>query len=487
MKYIDIFVAGSKTVNEYRDILKIIASELNVENKLKGKKIIVRMCDYRDLGDNQKKYDNYIKRVANVFFVVVDGLFGEVTKTEMTLAADKYGEERQSKIKVFVKGNKDDENANKEIYKTINELLGDGQYGVDFPDQKDFKTKAKKYIKQYIDEANKKEKQISIMRKIFAAMVIVAVMIGGFFLHSLMPKDTTLLFAGGGSAKNLINSEYGLELSQYTKNSLYVNMPSGNSWQLVKEDLLHKDSPTSFNFKPIAVSAAEANDSVFLPSGYDYEKFCEKGRIISVKIGYDELVVYMGDSLAKKYPDSTISKQQLSQLIAEQKQTKKLGLKTVAHVYTTEIASGTYKGYRDVLGIADLDSVDKILYGSETNLKSVAEAHGGEMKVLLLASEFYKPGGMDNLSMVKKAIVDEEGKAYRKPVYLYFAAEVDASKNNTVLIIPDYIVDLLTRIQRNAKENETEIDVSIIKNNRVERPSCSGLIVDFKSLKPVSK
>ena len=145
MKYIDIFVAGSKTVNEYRDILKIIASELNVENKLKGKKIIVRMCDYRDLGDNQKKYDNYIKRVANVFFVVVDGLFGEVTKTEMTLAADKYGEERQSKIKVFVKGNKDDdENANKEIYKTINELLGDGQYGVDFPDQKDFKTKAKK-------------------------------------------------------------------------------------------------------------------------------------------------------------------------------------------------------------------------------------------------------------------------------------------------------------------------------------------------------
>ena len=88
MKYIDIFVAGSKTVNEYRDILKIIASELNVENKLKGKKIIVRMCDYRDLGDNQKKYDNYIKRVANVFFVVVDGLFGEVTKTEMTLAAD---------------------------------------------------------------------------------------------------------------------------------------------------------------------------------------------------------------------------------------------------------------------------------------------------------------------------------------------------------------------------------------------------------------
>lgn len=481
MKYIDIFVAGSKTVDKYRDILKVVAGELNVENKLKGKNIAVRMCDYRDLGDNQKDYNRFIISDANVLFVVVDGQLGVVTKEEMQLAAEKYGDNRQSQIKVFVKGKEDDdENVNKDIYNTIKDLLGDGKYGVDFMDKKDFKTKAKRYIKQYIDRANKKEKQESLMKKIFAAMITIVFLIGGFYLHSLMPKDPVLLLAGGGSANNMIEDEYDINLQSYAENSLYVNMPSGDSWTLIKEDLLHNDND-SLNFKPISLSASEATTKDFLPSGYTENDFQnKKGNVISVEIGDENLVVYMSESIAKEngYTD-TITQSQLVEIITKHKKDNSYLL------FTTEQNSGTYMEYKKVIGV-DLDSVERNPYGSQTNLRAEIinlKKEDKANKVVLLGSKYYQAIIDKDLNMKGFVVVDDlTNEAVKKSIYLYFVAESNGGEDSSILNIPPQIVEFLRLIKKRAEENNMKLDAlnldKINSNNQVKKKLiCKKLII----------
>lgn len=473
MKSIDIFVAGAKNLDEYRDALKILANELNVENKLKNKNVLVRMCDYKDIGDNQKDYDAFITHnAAGLFAIVVDD-FGVETQKELKLAAQRFAKSKRSMVKVFIKKSADKEKMEL-IYSFIKLILGEGQYGEEFKDVTEFKSRAKKYLKNYIRDAHRTEKSNNKFLKIGVILAAVIIAIGGFLMNNLIPEDNILLVVGGGSAKNMLANEYEVDIKNRA-NTIDVDMPSGNTWILIAEDLLYgKDKDRNLiKYKPISLSASKATEKDLL---IEANKAYMIGSIIEVFLGYDDLVLYLDSSVANERGlKNVITKQQFTDLLKESRDRN-------WNLFCTRPGSGTLKAYEELsnTNFKDLD-LDTIVYHNRVNLKEVCRIENKKVDapVMLMGSECYAPIDIDKYNLVPLKIYEDVqlNTVARKPTYLYFAAEVVSSDE---LMIDESVEEFLRELAPNSIKQGVALDSLLnrkIKDGKVKRGTASDEIL----------
>lgn len=465
MRSIDIFVAGAKNLDEYRDALKILANELNVENKLKNKDVLVRICDYKDIGDNQKDYDDFITHnAAGLFAIIVDD-FGVETQKELKLAAQRFVKSKRSMVKVFIKKSSDSDKMNI-IYNFIKLILGDGHYGEEFNEITEFKTRARKYLKEYIRQAHREEKVNKKYIKVGVGVVAILIAVFGFMLNWFIPKDNILLFVGGGSARNVIESVYDLNLKN-RENTMVIDMPSGNTWSVIMEDLLYEKSndEKKIRYKPISMSASKATDSSFVIN--ESLNAYQIGSIIEILVGYDDLVLYFDSEEAKKrgFKDR-ITKKQFSELLRECKND------SIWNLFTTRSNSGTLMTYCSLTDVK-IESLNPMIYSDKVSLKEVCNVSKRNVNnpILLLGSEAYASLDIEKENVVRLKICEDEKlrSIVKKPIYLYFAAEMVSSKE---LKIDESIERFLREIAPISKTEGISLDSLLnkkINKGRVNR------------------
>ena len=477
MKSIDIFIAGAKNLDEYRDALKILANELNVENKLKNKNVLLRMCDYKDIGDNQNDYDDFIKHnAAGLFAIIVDN-FGTETQKEMKLAAQRFAKTKRSMVKVFIKRSDDIERMNV-IYNFIKLILGEGQYGEEFNDVTEFKSRAKKYLKDYIRDAHKKEKLAQKIKKIGFSVLALIIALIGFLTSNFFPKEEILLMVGGGSAKNMIEKTGDISLKT-RENTMVVGMPSGNTWPLIIEDLLYEKTKDDVNYKLISMSATKADDSVFV---FDKKhKMSQLGAIIEVLVGYDDLILYLDSTVAKERGlKDYITKDQFSKLLKD--------CKDRCNIFATRENSGTFIEY-EALTDVDIKSLAPMVYHDKVGLVDVCNVSGCDAKkpVMLLGSEFYASSDIKDQKVEGLRIYKDEHKKeiVKKPIYLYFALKV-ASPDELKIdkSIETFLREFASKSQgEEGKTLDSLLNVKV-KDGRVKRGVANEkLRINIKDLK----
>lgn len=476
MKSIDIFVAGAKNLDEYRDTLKILANELNVENKLKDKNVLVRMCDYKDIGDNQKDYDAFITHSAAGLFAIVVDDFGVETQKELKLAAQRFAKNKRSMVKVFIKKSADKEKMEL-IYNFIKLILGEGQYGEEFKDVTEFKSRAKKYLKDYIREAHRKEKSNNKLRKVGIAVASIIMAILGFLVSWIVPENSILLFVGGGSAKNMIEKSAGIVLKNRAE-TMVVDMPSGNTWPLIIEDLLYRKSKGDLRYKLIAMSAAQATEADFVVD--ENENATQLGAVIEILVGYDDLVLYVDSIVAKERGfEQIITKKQLSELLKDCKNNN-------WNVFATRKNSGTFMSYQ-ALADFDIETLNTLIYSDKLKIKDVCRVSNKpvENPVILLGSQYYAASDIQEQNVVQLRIYANEQtrEIVRKSIYLYFASEIISSDELRLdESVETFLRELAPKVSVDGKSLDSLLNVKI-KDGKVKRGIANGrLLININEL-----
>ena len=102
-KQVSIFVAGAKKLTTERYGLKALAQELNTRYNEHDVDVFVEMKSYEDFKDNQKEYNDYISKSADMAIFVLDGCIGTYTKKEFITAVDAFNRKQIPEIVVFLK------------------------------------------------------------------------------------------------------------------------------------------------------------------------------------------------------------------------------------------------------------------------------------------------------------------------------------------------------------------------------------------------
>lgn len=120
MNKLEIFVAGSKALEEERSLVRTVASNMVAEYHRKGVVMHYAIYDYTnfdlsfDTDGQQTNYNKYISNQADLVIFILDKKIGDKTYGEFEVAYKAYSAKRRPKICVFSKkGDNEDVNINK--------------------------------------------------------------------------------------------------------------------------------------------------------------------------------------------------------------------------------------------------------------------------------------------------------------------------------------------------------------------------------------
>ena len=120
MNKLEIFVAGSKELEEERSLVRTVASNMVAEYHRKGIVMHYAIYDYTnfdlsfDTDGQQTNYNKYISNQADLVIFILDKKIGDKTYGEFEVAYNAYSSKRRPKICVFSnKGDVEDANINK--------------------------------------------------------------------------------------------------------------------------------------------------------------------------------------------------------------------------------------------------------------------------------------------------------------------------------------------------------------------------------------
>lgn len=254
-----------------------------------------------------------------------------------------------------------------------------------------------------------------MIKKVLLLLVLVSLVgIGSCFYMSLEPVPL-VIFAGGGSVKNFINSKYGVNLDSIESSgipkSVYINVPSEYGWTLLKEEIsrFRKESnPRDFLY--ICLSADSINIDSLRSMGLKDEDSIY-ARIYGYHIGDDSLKVYFVKSNHKErtIPIGALKKK-ISPFYKHSEQA------TTGKIYATSRRSGTLRRYQEILEV-NFDTISNSLYYETVAINDNKE-------VMVLGSSCYKPK-LDNYNKndtISSLVVTNENpkRIVKKPLYIYF-------------------------------------------------------------------
>ena len=425
-KQIPIFIAGAKSFREQRVALKAMANDLNKEFIDQKKDVVLHMCSYENFGDHQQEYNQFIAEVADLVIFVLDGKIGTHTEEEFRLAVAEFKKDRVPKVYVFLKEFTEHTEEIKKIEGLLEEAFGPNFYYIAYKTDEELCNKAKERIQQYV---NQYQHRISLIRRAIGAGVVVLLILASFFTAFVVNKvnhhepEPMLVFVGGGSAASYLDSVYHYDVVQNTKEqqSLFINMPSGDSYSLLTDWILERQQISDMGkgnnfFYPISLSASAAKDESFTENLKDKKELTKNGIVLSYFMGYDTLSVHFFS------PDPTYFAGLKEKEITVQELNELLVKDTTITVYTTRDKSGTYVTYMKML---DTIPSRQIFYKEQTAKELVDKSkHNG---YVVLGSCHYHPGEADyylknDSGHYQTRYVMQDGKAMVKEMYIYLPA-----------------------------------------------------------------
>lgn len=470
MKDISIFIAGAtKETKEERECLKVLANDLSYEKR--GLEVGINAMSYKNFDDNQVRYNEFIEHDADLVFVILKGKLGEKTKEELIKAAEARRENNRPDIVVFLDENSMNEDSSDagEIRGLMEALLKQ-QYPVRYKTLEELKSAAKTRIERYLEKISEQKEHVTRSSKketfptnapcetkrtsrlsgffrywqawLLLALTLIA---GGLLLYVGLsrndkivsifnPPPTSnpiLVFAGGGSVYQYLKSIRGIDVGT-PDNSIYIRMPSSQSWMLLAEEVNRKNNSAN-KFFPISLSACEAQDSAFVKACTDQE-FKKRAAIISYYLGEDTLVLYMTDTIYRNYKKKygldkpILSKNDFGKLI------KELRNDSVQILHTTP-TSGTLKCWQTCMDPTDatiIENNDFIF----NEISSIDILNPDDRYVILGSKNYFMQNlkgksGYENF-IIERTIFDEkDGLILSKPIYLYFVAYKDKNGIST--------------------------------------------------------
>lgn len=497
---IRVFIAGSTTLKEERNVFKIIASDLNNEFEHMG--IVFKIKSYESVGNQQEDYNDFIRSKADLIIFVLNGSIGKTTEEEFRIATDSMHKTGYPKILAFYRTLIGEDTTEKSYLRGI--LMGcTGQYLSEYETKEDLIEKGKqelrRFVKKHFAELEQKNAKTAETaeentpeqtcmaeseqvaetcratknrrRYVYAGVAvlfIIAAFFTGVYSHRKVAKSPALMFVGGGSAANYIEQNYqNINLYDYD-NGYYVHMPSGNAWLCLTEEVISDPGEEHRKFYPICLSASRAKDGDFLRNLATPSDFLKKGIVIGKQIGCDTLAIYIESTSSIKFPNDTISLDSLAAIIDNQK------LRNITCFSTSE-DSGTRKAYAAKLLEVDcvLDTTKTQLFSEYSSVPQLRKVEGNSF--LLLGSKYYSSKntnitieGEESESEVKMRryyVVDSAGHAMMKPMYIYFMAYHFSYSEEDTYDIPEETMNFLKELNIEVPSSEIKKvdDYTIIK------------------------
>jgi hypothetical protein len=106
-----VFVAGPQSLNQKKDLFRVVSNKLSVEYALKGYDLAILtyasddFVSYFEKGGGQDKYDRFIVDEADLFICYFEGkITGVATIKELAIAYNTYMKKGHPRVSVFIKG-----------------------------------------------------------------------------------------------------------------------------------------------------------------------------------------------------------------------------------------------------------------------------------------------------------------------------------------------------------------------------------------------
>lgn len=446
MKYINIFLAGSKTLAHYRERLTLWANTKNYSYRKRNENLQINIYSFKEVGDDQDVYNQVITEKSDIILFIVEDFLGDRTREEMRIAKESFNSNNHPELWVFTK------DVQPTAMHFIEGVLG-RQYSVDFISAEDLVNKTSIRVEDYIkrnnlhlpeSQSSQQTPKPTLLKALYVVLAVCVVAIGllaGILVHSKDYSEPALLFSGGGSVANYIDAVTKQEdfLDHYP-NSYYVHAPSMGSWTMINEEYM--DTSANHKYYPIALSAAKANDSIFENKTNKQRKNEARCIVLPCKLADDTLEVYLlniknDDSLyikfAEQIEDSVIQLNDLKRIIIN---------KEWRRLYTTTKGSGTRKSYCEALDMSDeeLDKYVDDIFSKYSSIQSLKH----DAPIVLLGSKYY---GLKNCPVPITPLTVEP--VIKKPLMMYFLAYNDIENFKCQLYeykIPEGILKFLEDI-----------------------------------------
>lgn len=423
MQHINIFIAGSKTLETYREKLILWANGKNYDYRKRGKSLQINVYSFKEVGDDQDVYNAVITEETDIILFVIEGFIGEKTKEELIKAKEGFNQKKRPEIWVFTN------RAEVDVITYLEGALG-RKYSVDFNSAEDLVNKVNIRLDNYVDRIEIKEcevhnntnkKSASKMKRVIIAIICLACLFVGLGIGKYYDRTSfaekkvenpKLLIAGGGSVANFIEEQPGTlipTLADYP-DGYFLHLPTKSAWKMLVEEVVSLQDTR--RYYPICISATEATDDDFCSAQITKQMFLDSAIVISCKLGEDSLAVYIQKrcKFIKENPEclytNHISVAQLKTLIESREM----------NVYTTSMESGTRAGFCHILNI-DNDIFNEYLAGQFSEYSPISSVSKNNKSYLLLGSQCYQMYAVRD--DVLRLTVETN---YVKPMLIYFMA-----------------------------------------------------------------
>lgn len=469
MKYINIFVAGSKTLHVYRDKLVLWANGKNYDFRRKQADIQINVYSFVEVGDDQDLYNKVITEDSDIALCIVEGIIHEKTKEELLYAKSALNRKGHPELWVFTK----DADVNTQAF--LEGALG-RKYSVDFVSTEDFINQVSKRVSNYIDNIIGFQKQsqtkivkTQIHKKIGIAVLILLCLsfIGMFVFGVVRPKveesPSMLLIAGGGSVANFIEEQPDTEIPSLAnyENGYFLHLPTKSAWNMLVEEVVSLQDKR--RYYPVCISAVEATDEDFLNAQITQKMYIDSAIIVSCKLGEDSLAVYIPkDCEFLKENENCKNSGHISV-----PQLKNLLLTKEMNVYSTSYQSGTRAGYCKILEIKNED-LNEYLAGQFSESSPMTSVDQNKKPYLLLGSQYYQMKAVKSDALMLTVQSD-----YVKPMLIYFMAY---NAKNDLYKIPKETLSFMHHLRIH------ELDDYISKDGTIKIKNKDQVIYDKRNL-----
>lgn len=423
MRSINIFIAGAKELAPQRVQLKALISDLNHKFEEAKNGIRLNVSSYETFGNKQEEYNDFIVNKADLVMLVLKDRIGSHTEDEYLLALNNKNKTGRPDIVVFLQHH--DDLTTDIAY--INGLLKNEDYYYSYVNDEDLILKAKDYIEAFATMSFTPKKFTPRQTQTNAApsnsnlgncnfgrtgkwtiallslLLLAALLTISYLMHQKnLPQ---LIFSGGGSAKNFIESTHDIDLEKYP-NSLYIHLPSESAWALIKDEAI----TTEDNYYPICLSASPAKAKDFLQSAHDDIKKL-KTAVISLQLGTDPMIAWVDSTTAKQ-----LNPKDLKDGIVNIKDLGNLLMNSDINIYATNPKSGTRSSYSKIFDSIcnfDLDKLHIDVFSLETKEGTINPPY------VILGSSCYYVRALQS-GFHKLAVVDDDETPFEKSILLYF-------------------------------------------------------------------
>ncbi len=150
-KTINCFIAGSKKLDRERDA--ILAEMMRMHNSWSKRKYTIFAKTYEDfpakahIGGQQKLYNAFIKKEADIVIFILDGQIGEKTREEFNIAMESFSTKNRPQIYVFAKKGSESNPGLKKIREDFDKYK---QYWIDYTDLRSLKLEFRSQLNDYL-------------------------------------------------------------------------------------------------------------------------------------------------------------------------------------------------------------------------------------------------------------------------------------------------------------------------------------------------